>query len=84
MSKKILFQGYKEVVEKTSRLLELNPSDLHFELGEFFRNNEICSGSLEAKKYLHILRSIGWSVKKRKGVWYLNNKPIEFYENENV
>lgn len=81
MSKnRMLFQGYKEVVEKTSRLLELNPADLHFELGEFFRNNEICNGSLEAKKYLHILRALGWSVKKRKGVWYLNNKQIKFFE----
>lgn len=76
----MLFQGYKEVVKKTAQLMDLNPADLCFELGEFFRRNEICNGSLEAKKYLHILRAIGWSVRKRKGVWYLNNEQIEFFE----
>ena len=76
-----LFNGYKEVVNATLNALAIVN-------GERYGTQSMADGlarmahikqwnALDVKKHLHVLRTMGVRVTKRKGVWYLNGQKVE-------
>lgn len=74
-----LFKGYQEVVNMTAEVVALgdlsNKADV-VDVRYFMARNNISKDSMRFKKYMHIMRALGYNVKCRKGVWYLNNLPL--------
>lgn len=76
-----LFNGYKEVVNTTLNAVAItnverygtqSMADGLARMAHIKQWNE-----LDVKKHLHVLRTMGVRVSKRKGVWYLNGQKVE-------
>lgn len=76
-----LFNGYKEVVNATLNALVIANVERYgsISMAEEFSKMADCKqwNELDVKKHLHVLRTMGVRVSKRKGVWYLNGQKVE-------
>lgn len=76
-----LFNGYKEVVNATLNAVAISNVGRYgvVSMAEKFRDMAIYKqwNELDVKKHLHVLRTMGVRVSKRKGVWYLNGEKVE-------
>lgn len=76
-----LFNGFKEVVNTTLNALAIVNGERYgiTSMAEKFRDMAIYKqwNELDVKKHLHVLRTMGVRVNRRKGVWYLNGEKVE-------
>lgn len=76
-----LFNGYKEVVNTTLNALVIVNVERYGTQSIAEEFSKMASAkqwnALDVKKHLHVLRTMGVRVTKRKGVWYLNGQKVE-------